>query len=422
MSIVQLQKRIFLRDHIKGMSHENLHKYAAENPLIPTQALIAGMSENLGHAATVQNYCQLVNAQIDIQLPDIASLASSQAAARANAGYWLDTLNPLIIRVYTQVKQFCNFYSAFTEAELEALVDDIGNKSGGTKTFIAVMNAFKSDTDTNWRAVNDTAQKLVVFSGELSTDLRNFLAIKEEADNKYMGSDKLLAQLQSDMISLERKVKLLNIAIGVLSAAAAVGVLMVVIGTLFAPATAGKLATADIALVGGAATPIKKLIDNRNKDQGQYRDKAAEFDSLEKHCAVLQKLANDFESLATSNELAGIAVQQMVGAWQTMGENFAGITESVEAIGGLPLDKNLAILIKKRLTSALEDVGDLKKFAEDCERNGILPVSVEDTKLAHDLHLPNCWIKKPVDGQVFKAFIDAKRRSGLYGGGRRVAA
>ncbi len=281
------------------------------------------------------------------------------------------------------------------------------------------MNAFKGDTDKNWQAVNDTAQKLVAFSGELSADLRNFVAIKEEADNKYMGNDGILAQLQSDMISLEDKIKLLNIAIGVLSAAVVIGIILIAIGTLFSPVTAGKLAAAGIALVGGASAALKKLVDDRNADQRVYRDKAAEFDRLEKHCAVLQKLANDFESLATSNEQAGIAIYQMVGAWQTMGENFAGIAKSVEEVGNLPIDPNLAILIKKRLTAALENVRDLKKFAEDCERHGVLPVVVEDSKLAHDLHLPNAWIKKPIDGLVFKAFIDARRRSGFYDRGRR---
>jgi hypothetical protein len=153
MSIMQWKERIYLREHIKGMSHKNLSQYAAENPIIPVQKTIDGMSENLGHAATIQNYCQLVNAQIDINLPDISSLVPSQTAARVNAAYWLDTLNPLVIRVYTQVKQFCNFYSAFTETELEGLVDDIGNTSGGTETFLAVINAFKGDTDKNRRIV-----------------------------------------------------------------------------------------------------------------------------------------------------------------------------------------------------------------------------------------------------------------------------
>lgn len=419
MSIIQWKERIYLREHIKGMSHKNINQYAAEHPIIPVQATIDGMSENLGHAATIQNYCQLVNAQIDINLPDISSLVPSQTAARVNAGYWLDTLNPLVIRVYTQVKQFCNFYSAFTEAEIEGLVDDIGNTSSGTEIFLAVINAFKGDTDKNRQSVNETAQKLVAFSGELSSDLRNFITIKEEADNKYMGNDGILAQLQHDMISLEDKIKLLNIAIGVLSAAVAVGILMIAIGVLLTPVTAGKLAAAGIALVGGASAALKKLVDDRNGEQRTYRDKTAEFDRLEKHCAVLQKLANDFESLAESNEKAGIAIHQMVNSWQTMGEHFESISESVEAVGNLPLDPNLAILIKKRLIAALEDVKDLKKFAEDCERNGILPVIVEDAKLAHNLHLPNYWINQPVDGMVFKAFIDARRRSGFYDRGRR---
>ncbi|KAF5279926.1 hypothetical protein FQR65_LT15161 [Abscondita terminalis] len=96
-----------------GMSHENLYRYAEEHPIIPVEETKTAMSDNVGFAAAIQNYCTLVNTQPDISLDGIQNIVSSQNLARENSAYWLDDLNPLVIKVYTQVKQFCNFMVSY---------------------------------------------------------------------------------------------------------------------------------------------------------------------------------------------------------------------------------------------------------------------------------------------------------------------
>jgi len=110
----------------------------------------------------------------------------SQNLARENSTYWLDDLNPLVIKVYTQVKQFCNFYGSLTSADIEQIVNNIDTVAGGKEDFLQLMNAFKKDADKNQTKILNLSGNLSDFNADLGGDLRNFMSIKQEADAKYL--------------------------------------------------------------------------------------------------------------------------------------------------------------------------------------------------------------------------------------------
>ena len=255
------------------------------------------------------------------------------------------------------------------------------------------------------------------FNGDLGEDLRNFMSIKQEADAKYLGQDGQLHMLQQDMISLDSRINSLNQVIPALAAIAAVGIIAIFISVL------GMLANAPggiyMLIAGIAATAtggglVAQSVEEKKQAQRTYQETVIMFERLQTQCAALQILSDNFNSLGQSNLKAAAAVLAMVNAWHTIGNNFAGIAESVQGV----VEEEMKLIIKLRLKSAIKDVQSLKKFAEDCERNGILPVVAEEDT-GRILRLPRSWINQPIDGNVFRSFINTKKCLGFYDRGRR---
>ena len=407
---------INIKEHVKGMSHENLYRYAKEHPIVPVEKTKTALSDNVGFAAAIQNYCTVVNMQPNVSLDGIQNIVPSQKLARENSTYWLNVLNPLVIKVYTQVKQFCNFYGSLTPADIEQIVDNIDTRAG-KEDFLQLINTFKGDADKNQTKILDLSGNLSDFNGDLGEDLRNFMSIKQEADAKYLGQDGQLHMLQQDMISLDSRINSLNQVIPALAAIAAVGIIAIFISVL------GMLANAPggiyMLIAGIAATAtggglVAQSVEEKKQAQRTYQETVIMFERLQTQCAALQILSDNFNSLGQSNLKAAAAVLAMVNAWHTIGNNFAGIAESVQGV----VEEEMKLIIKLRLKSAIKDVQSLKKFAEDCERNGILPVVAEEDT-GRILRLPRSWINQPIDGNVFRSFINTKKCLGFYDRGRR---
>lgn len=407
---------INFREHIKGMSHENLYRYAEEHPIIPVEETKTAMSDNVGYAAAIQNYCTLVNTQPDVSLDGIDNIIHSQNLARENSDYWLDDLNPLVIKVYTQVKQFCNFYGSLTPADIEQIVDNI-NTVTGKKDFLELMNTFKGDANKNQTKIRDLSGNLSSFNKVLGNDLRNFMSIKQEADAKYLGENGKLNMLQQDMISLEKRINYLNQIIPALAAMTGLGILMIFISAL---AILTNAPGGIIMLIAGIATTatggglLGQSVEEKKDKEHTYQETVVEFEHLQTQCTALQILSNNFTSLGKSNSEAAAAVLDMVKAWHTIGNNFEGIAESAQGV----VEAEAKLVIKTKLNGTLKDVQSLKKFAEECERNGILPIKTEE-KMGRILRLPRSWINQPIDGNVFRSFINSRRGLGFYDRGRR---
>lgn len=132
-------------------------------------------------------------------------------------------------------------------------------------------------------------------------------------------------------------------------------------------------------LIAGIATTatgggmLGQAVEDKKQAQHTYQETVIEFEHLQTQCAALQILSDNFNSLAESNLKATAAVIAMMNAWYTIGNNFEGIAESVQGV----VEEETKFIIKLRLKSAIKDVQSLKKFAEDCERHGILPIKTE---------------------------------------------
>ena len=407
---------INIKEHMKGMSHENLYRYAKEHPIIPVEKTKTALSDNVGFAAAIQNYCTLVNMQPNVSLDGIQNIVPSQKLARENSAYWLNVLNPLVIKVYTQVKQFCNFYGSLTPADIEQIVDNI-DTIAGKEDFLQLINTFKGDADKNQTKILDLSGNLSDFNGDLGEDLRNFMSIKQEADAKYLGQDGQLNMLQQDMIRLDSRINFLNQVIPALAAMAALGIIMIFISVLgivnYAPGGIYML-IAGIATTATGGGLLAQSVEEKKQAQHTYQETVIVFERLQTQCAALQILSDNFNSLGQSNLKAAAAVLAMVNAWHTIGNNFAGIAESIQGV----VEEEMKLIIKLRLKSAIKDVQSLKKFAEDCERNGILPVVAEEDT-GRILRLPRSWINQPIDGNVFRSFINTRKCLGFYDRGRR---
>jgi hypothetical protein len=407
-----------LKQHLQGISHENITHYAENDPIIPVEKTKAVMSENVGYAGAIQNYCTVINAQPNIQLDEIPSIIPSQQLARENADYWMESLNPQIINTYTQVKQFCNYYAAITDEDIEELVNNI-NEQNGKDNFIRLMNDFKAQSDKNGELANSVSSQLYNFDGRLDNDLSNFETIKKDADTLYTNENGKIAELESDMVLYQGIVDACNVGIAVYATITGIGVLTISIGT-FLLLTGGGTASG-IFLIGGGLTSLitgsielDKLIHEQKEAQKKYQEIATELEHLQTECAVLQALSDNFTSLGQANREARSALQHMIIAWEMIGNNFAVLSNIAREV----VDESTQILMKLKLKEALNDVQELKAFAETCELNGVLPV-IPDAELIYRLRLPQSWLKQTIHGDVFRTYVAAKRKKGFFDRGRR---
>jgi Bacillus haemolytic enterotoxin (HBL) len=408
-----------LQQHLQGMSHKNITHYAKNDPIIPLKKTKAVMSENAGYAGAIQNYCTVINAQPEIQFEEIPSIIPSQQLARENADYWMESLNPQIINTYTQVKQFCNYYAAITDEDIELLVNNI-NSIPGKDDFIMLMNNFKIESDKNGELANSVSSQLYNFDGRLADDLSNFEDIKKQADDQYLGNDGKLQQLQDDMIHYSELVGACNAWIVVYATLTGIGVLTIGMGA-FLLFTAGEtppvifvLLISGIIITGTSSAELNTLVKQKEAAQKKYKEITIEFEQLQTQCAVLQALSDNFTSLGQANREARAAVQHMIVAWETIGDNFAVISNVAQEV----VNQNTQTLIKLKLKEARKDVQELKAFAEKCELNGVLPV-IPDAELIYRLRLPQSWLKQTIHGDAFRAYVAAKRKKGFFDRGRR---
>jgi len=219
------------------------------------------------------------------------------------------------------------------------------------------------------------------------------------------------------MIDLENQIKYLNQVIPAFAAMTGLGILTILISVLAIIANAPGgiyMLIAGIATTATGGGMLGQAVEEKKQAQHTYQETVIEFEHLQTQCAALQILSDNFNSLGESNLKAADAVIAMVNAWHTIGNNFEGIAESVQGV----VEEETKLIIKLRLKSAIKDVQSLKKFAEDCERYGILPIKTEE-KMGQILRLPRSWINQPIEGNVFRSFINSKRRLGFYDRGRR---
>src|SRR3954451_4062425 len=152
-----------------------------------TSNLSASVAQSASAGLIVQSYCTQVAQQPDIVMP--ASVASKMPpvndflkTARANAGNYLNNIQPKIILVVTDVagyaSEFTNFYTLIN--------GKITLWKGGSDTAkadaLALLKQLQNDVTKRQANVADVSTALGGFQTKLNTDVSNFNTAKQQAD------------------------------------------------------------------------------------------------------------------------------------------------------------------------------------------------------------------------------------------------
>ncbi|MFD6879811.1 MULTISPECIES: HBL/NHE enterotoxin family protein [unclassified Streptomyces] len=385
-----------------------------ENPICPVEQFKDAFAEVFSTQALVQVSAVRTFAQPDVALSEIRAVVPSRQLARENATLWQETLQPKVVRVFTQAKAFSNIVGGgLTEQDVEELIADI-NTPAGKETFLEVVRLLHGEADKAAARAVETASDLDSFGTALESDLKNLHTTIAEADTKYSASDGRVEQAVTELRSLaatatEASVGLIASWAGFLADGSGLdGTAAVHVQLASVLAGSDRVLTA-VPVVTASAAPAQFGSQAKTRDELAQRHASTltELYALQPQLAVLHGIASIYDSLGEGAATTGQALTAFDKAWNTVATNLQGLIDTSQGTVGA----EAAFLIKNQLKTLVADAGVLKTVAEFYEKNAVLPV-LPDEEVAQLLRLPRSWIGRPVDGSVFSEFVTSRSRLG----------
>ncbi|WP_329233747.1 alpha-helical pore-forming toxin family protein [Streptomyces sp. NBC_00111] len=339
-----------------------------EDLLIPVGQFAEALSDVFGVATSAGLAAQVIAAQPDVDLTDIASLKPSQEVARENATLCMDRLLPELRRGFTKAKSFADMVGSLSESDVEDLTGQLGTEAG-KQEFAETIRTFKEEADRSLAEVSETASTLAQFATLLGADLGDFQRIREEAVSKYGGQDGKLASLVQEMAAAaEARSKAVD-DVATLAATLDIGVFAVV-GTVVASPKV-SLTKASLAVRPSSThDQLNRALKAQADSDAAYTRQFEAAGRLQLQPAVLQWLSDTFVSLERARDGA---LDGLTAAWATTSGNFETLAESGQGV----VDQELRANIRQRLVQAIGSAKELKTLAENLDARGPLPVVPE---------------------------------------------
>jgi non-hemolytic enterotoxin B/C len=290
----------------------------------------------------VQAYCTQIMQQPSFVIPNTDTLKNfpdingNLTIARENAGYYLNTVQPLIIRVIVETGAYSKSFKRFQPRIIQRLdAWQNGNAQGRTDA-LALINQLKNDVDLKTASAKEVAGKIGEFRTKLNGDISNFNTAITQATTLIQGTSGdggVLAHLNDQISKLDGEIAVA--AVGVALSGLTIiggGILILVggIGTLFTGGTTGLLAKVGVAVVvtgiaglTSASVALAELISSKSnvlQQQQQLKDSVIFLTGLKSSLEPLNNLASE-----AANE-----VNNMYSAWTFLGQNLGQVSTCLE--------------------------------------------------------------------------------------------
>jgi non-hemolytic enterotoxin B/C len=243
----------------------------------------------------VQGYCNTVLLQPSVLLSGSEGLENYETdindglkVAKDNANFYLNTVQPLIIKNVSNIDDYCNLYQT---------VPAILPEGSSEEAWIEVLSAIKQQAQLYENDAAQVVKELEDYNKGVSEDASTFAGIVSEMNVAVSGDTGALESLQGQLDSIDSKIA------GCI-AAISLGALAVVGGTI---AVAVAVAVGVAATVGGSVS-LYELNDSKAKLLTQQS-------SLKEEVKMASAMSSAYTTLGNQAQQALAAAQQMQQAW-----------------------------------------------------------------------------------------------------------
>lgn len=322
----------------------------------------------------VQNYAKTITTQpIITGLDEIPNLGTHQQNAIDHANYWLNTCQPSVIQVESDLLSFANGFNAYYQPLLTLATQIQNGDNSKVNEFIEGLNELNAQVTSKRGEVQTVIQQLDTFRTELASDVSNFNSDASTAQTKIVGDNGEIATLNDHLNALNSAMAKDNAMIAGGAVADVVGGLMICVGVLAEIETAGvstALILGGVAVIAGGSTMLGIAAKNLSDAQSDYGSTTAHIAQLKNDVSVLTTIQGQLNNFSTEANNAYAAVVQVDQAWQTVGTNFNTLIND--------LTNNISTtspFIVAEVTQAGSDWSDLKTHIEGLQAFNDIPTT-----------------------------------------------
>lgn len=315
--------------------------------MTPT-AMSDAVTNTAAAGVVLQTYCTEMAKQSNFIIPStvVASLPALNVyltTAKTHAAHYLDTLQPLIISVVTDVNAYSGQYTSFNTLVRQKIEVWKTGSDDGKKEAIVLMRATLNALSTKAKKTAEVQAALAAFQTMLNTDAACFSEGLTAASIIIGGNTGRLASLNKQLEEVNRQISgaTTGVVLGVLGVVG--GIVLICVGKLATIPTAGLSAAlvlvgATLIVVGAGATAGASVALHKAKGmRSQLLTEQAQLNVLMPQINAIKGTASN---LADGAKNASIQLTTMRNAWTLLGNDVNNICASLESAAswqGLPV-------------------------------------------------------------------------------------
>ncbi|MGE7858113.1 MULTISPECIES: non-hemolytic enterotoxin subunit C [Bacillus] len=348
----KLYKKVILSTIITGMAASNvipLHTFAAEQANSVSQQQEDSKSYDLGpdkykevmeqmgaNILTMDSYAQTIRNQQQTDLSKISSINGDfkanmiqhQKDAQTNATYWLDNLNPDIMKT---IQNSVSYNDTF-QASYDQLLAAIDKKDIVTFKF-RLVGLYRSILE-NSEEVDGLLEKLKTFRNKMAEDTRSF-----KADSKQLNT--ILESTNAGIPLLQQQIEHYNN----------------IIRENYDKRGGYIALTVFLPFVGG---PLIATAENNIKSaQQEIEQLKSRISGAQAELVILTDAKNKTEHMTTTIDTAIIALENISNQWHIIASKYDSLITNIDNI-----NPDKLVLIKTQLKIAKDSWQDLKNYAD----------------------------------------------------------
>jgi non-hemolytic enterotoxin B/C len=264
----------------------------------------------------VQSYCTQMLQQPEVNFAGTPNLITYQTSindglkrAKGNATYYLNTVQPMIIRNVANLDAYCDLYKA---------VPIILPEGSSQKDWSEVLNAMKDQSQTYKDNANEVVRALQGLTTKLGGDSAFLIKTVGDLNNVVGGDNGVLAEIDKQLGTIESQIGGAIAGIVVSGLAIIGGVFITAVGAIASFVTAGT--SAPLALLGvgiiaagvggtvASSIVLSKLLDAK----GELLTKQVK---LKAEVQLATGIKDAYSGLSQQASAAITATTQMANAW-----------------------------------------------------------------------------------------------------------
>jgi Bacillus haemolytic enterotoxin (HBL) len=349
-------------------------------PDLGSVAVQDGMSQSMSAAYLLQVYTNTVRQTPDITLsPEVDTdsnstvvedLPTDQATARTNATYYLDTINPKLVAVTSQIIGYGNKYLTYYPT-LVTLIDGITVGNNADQVVDGLTNLLNKATSCKTQA-DQVGTLLTNFLPLITTDAANLGTDSANVQTAMTGEGGEITQLQNQLDAYNKAMNKDVAVIAAGGAAGAIGLTCVLVGILGSAESGGTsiaLVVFGLGCITAGSVVAASAIADYEQEAQNYKTTFVELENDQQIYAITQQASVTVNSLLDAVQGGVAAVTALNDAWSSLELD---LQQVIDAVKRAPQDVGIWLL--KDLADAYTEWQATVTLATNIQKNAVLPV------------------------------------------------